>query len=293
MDMNSTDLSVFEAVARHGGISKAARELATVQSNVTARILSLESELGKPLFFRHARGVALTRAGESLLPYARRVGQLLVDARRALDDRAPSGALVIGSMETTAAVRIAPVLIRYRRRYPNVDLTLRTGTSASLAEEVSAYRIEGAFVAGPARYPDLEQEVVFEEELVLLSATSRVDLDAALRCEGVVAFRAGCSYRQRLDDFLGQRAKRQRRRLELGTIEGILGCVAADLGITILPRAVAERARRGTLKIHPLPRRYSHAPTVFVRRSDALISSALREFINCAKEHAAPDTTRA
>jgi DNA-binding transcriptional LysR family regulator len=285
--VNSADLRVFEAVARHGSITKAARELGTVQSNVTARIRSLEGEIGRALFFRRPRGVSLTRAGESLLPYASRVGRLLVDAQRALDDRTPSGALVVGTMETTAAVRMPPVLLRYRRRYPDVDLTLRTGPTVNLVEDVVAFRLEGAFVAGPVGHPDLEEEEVFEEDLVLLSAPERTDLKAALRCDGVVAFRTGCSYRRRLEDFLGEREKRPRRRLELGTVEGILGCVAADLGITMLPRAVAERAARGTLKMHVLPRRYSHVPTVFVRRGDALISSALREFVKCAKERAA------
>ena len=58
--MDAADLRVFEAVARHGGMSRAAAELHTVQSNVTARIRQLEEELGTALFQRHSRGVTLT-----------------------------------------------------------------------------------------------------------------------------------------------------------------------------------------------------------------------------------------
>ena len=68
--MDTADLKVFEAVARNGGMNRAAAELHTVQSNVTARIRALEAKLGCPLFERHSRGVALTQAGERLLPYA-------------------------------------------------------------------------------------------------------------------------------------------------------------------------------------------------------------------------------
>jgi DNA-binding transcriptional LysR family regulator len=64
------DLRTFEVVARLGGMNRAAAELHTVQSNVTARIRSLEQQLGSPLFLRHSRGVALTPAGRRLLPYA-------------------------------------------------------------------------------------------------------------------------------------------------------------------------------------------------------------------------------
>ena len=80
--MDAADLRVFEAVARLGGMSRAAQELNTVQSNVTARIRLLEEQLAAPLFERHSRGVALTPAGRRLMPYALQVISLLNDARR-------------------------------------------------------------------------------------------------------------------------------------------------------------------------------------------------------------------
>ena len=70
--MDASDLRIFEAVARHGGMNRAAEKLNTVQSNVTTRIQNLEEELGVPLFKRHSRGAALTPAGQRLLPYAQR-----------------------------------------------------------------------------------------------------------------------------------------------------------------------------------------------------------------------------
>jgi LysR family transcriptional regulator, cell division regulator len=95
--MDAADLRVFEAVARLGGMSRAAIELNTVQSSVTTRIRRLEDELGTPLFERHSRGVSLTAAGQRLLPYAVRMASLLSDARRAaIDDGRPRGQLAVG-----------------------------------------------------------------------------------------------------------------------------------------------------------------------------------------------------
>ncbi len=88
--MDAGDLRVFEAVARLGGMNRAASELNTVQSNVTARIRQLEEQLGAALFQRHSRGVVLTPAGRRLLPYAAQVGRLLEDARRASPSRRPT-----------------------------------------------------------------------------------------------------------------------------------------------------------------------------------------------------------
>jgi LysR family transcriptional regulator, cell division regulator len=85
--MDIADLRVFEAVARVGGMSRAAVELHTVQSNITARIKALEADISCPLFERRPRGVALTAAGRRLLPYAVRTMRMIADARRVMTDR--------------------------------------------------------------------------------------------------------------------------------------------------------------------------------------------------------------
>ena len=74
--MDATDLKVFEAVARHGSMNRAAAELNTVQSNVTARVRALELELGVLLFQRHARGVKVTSAGRRMLPFSARISKV-------------------------------------------------------------------------------------------------------------------------------------------------------------------------------------------------------------------------
>src|SRR3954467_15251098 len=128
--MDAGDLRVFEAVARLGGMNRAAAELHTVQSNVTARIRQLEDELGTALFQRNSRGVVLTQAGPRLLPYAARGTNLLADAKRAVaDDGTPRGPLVIGSLETTAGLRLPGVLAAFAERYPQADLELATRTA--------------------------------------------------------------------------------------------------------------------------------------------------------------------
>jgi LysR family transcriptional regulator, cell division regulator len=281
--MDAGDLRIFEAVARLGGMNRAAQALNTVQSNVTVRIRLLEEELGVPLFERTSRGVTLTSAGRRLLPYARNVAALIADARRAVvDDGTPKGSLAIGSLETTAAIRLAPILARFAAAYPRVDLSLVTGTTAELTQQVLAREVEGAFVCGPVDHPELDREVIFREELALATARSVASLNEFLRREEprIVVLRAGCSFRQRLETILARRGVVGLRRLELGTIDGILGCVAAGLGITLLPRASVGTAWRGAgVQLHELPAREARVDTLFVTRRDAYRSSALAAFL--------------
>lgn len=285
--MDTGDLRIFEAVARLGGMNRAATELNTVQSNVTARIRHLETQLGETLFQRHSRGVALTPAGQRLLPYARRAGHLIKEARRAVvDDGKPKGELAIGSLETTAALRLPSVLAAYAADHPEVDIVLRTGTSAELIDHVLEHRLEGAFVCGPVDHPELIEETVFDEELVLVTSRRIAhpdDLarDAKLK---IVVLRAGCSYRQRLEAMLSARGIVGLRLLEFGTIDGILGCVGAGLGVSLLPRSVvATAAREGRVALHTLPADEARVATVFIRRADAFVSSALNAFLDQAR----------
>jgi DNA-binding transcriptional LysR family regulator len=285
--MDAAALRVFEAVARLGGMSRAAADLNTVQSNVTTRVRQLEDELGTPLFRRHSRGVTLTPAGHRLLPYAVRVRRLLDDARRAVaEDGRPKGLLVVGSLETTAALRLSPVLAGYAAAYPEVDLVLRTGTTAELIDAVLEHELEGAFVCGPVEHPKLAQEAVFREELAIATAPGVAKLDVLAQVPDlkIVVLRAGCSYRQRLEEVLARRGVVGLRRLEFGTIESIVGCAAAGLGVTLLPRGVLEPARGdGRIAIHELPADEASVDTVFVRRQDVFASSALQAFLDHAR----------
>ena len=280
--MDARDLATFESVARLGGMGRAARELNTVQSNVTQRVRRLEEALGVTLFERSRAGARLTAAGERLMPYATRVDALLDEAGRAArDDGAPRGTLTVGSLETTAALRLSPLLASYVQAHAGVDLVLRTGTTAEMVERVLGRELEGAFVCGPVAHPQLVSTPAFSEELALLSAPTETTMAAALQRPDLrlVILRAGCSYRQRLEELLARRGVVGLRRLEFGTLEAILGAVAAGLGITLMPRAlIGPTWRGGQVRAHRLPAAEARVQTVFVRRRDMLPSSALLAF---------------
>ncbi|MFF7710797.1 LysR substrate-binding domain-containing protein [Pseudomonas sp. NPDC007930] len=287
--MDSGDLVFFAAVAKFGSISKAASLLDTVQSNVTQRIRRLENELGVPLFYRHGRGVTLTPAGVQLLPYASQIDQMMDEARRAIANEAsPVGQLRIGSMETTAAIRLPDVLVDYAAEYPHVDLCFQTGTSRGLLEEVKERRLEAALVAGPIDDLELISQPLLTEELVVVTAPWFVrPLDerpawvTSPTQVKIVVFRHGCIYRERLEGLLIRQGVRTIKRMEIGTLDGLLGCVRAGIAISLLPRSVVEPwARADKLAIHPLPKGQGLVDTLLVRRRDGFVSTALSCFVD-------------
>ncbi len=280
--MDPLALATFSAVARCGSVSAAAQELHTVQSNVTSRLKQLETELGVPLFTRHSRGMLLTEAGTRLLGYAQRLSELAEEARAAVrDDGRVQGSLRLGSMETTAAVRLPAVLSRFHRAHPDVQLEVRTGPTAELLDHVLAHRLDAALVAGPVDHVDLLTEPAFREEMVLVAARDGRDVNARLREGGLTAivFRQGCSYRQRLEAHFSSHGWLPFRRLEFGTLEGVLGCVGAGIGVTMLPRSAVEGYRgRADLDVQTLGPKPMMIETLLVRRRDAYAGATLRSF---------------
>jgi DNA-binding transcriptional LysR family regulator len=280
--MDSTALATFLAVARHGSVTAAALELHTVQSNVTARMKQLEADFSVPLFARHSRGVRLTPAGSRLLVYAERMQALAAEARAAVSDvGVVRGILRIGSMETTAAVRLPELLARFYRAYPEVQIEVRTGPTAELLEHVLAHRLDGALVAGPIHHPDLLTRLAFREELVLVAALGSTTMSERLAQGGltVITFRQGCSYRQRLDAEFMTRGWLPFRRLEMGTVEGILGCVGGNVGVTVLPRSVVEASQaRDTLRVDAFAPEPLFVDTLFVRRCSVPANTTMTAF---------------
>ena len=285
--MDASDLRIFEAVARLGSMSRASEALNTVQSNVTSRIRALEEELGIELFHRTNRGVSPTPAGQRLLPYAAGVASLLAEARRAaIDEGSPAGPLVVGSLETTAAMWLSPVLASYTASWPDVDLTLRTGTTCELVEKVLKRELDGAFVCGPVDHQALDESVLFREELVILTAPGTTDLDTGLAKPNlkVIVLRAGCSYRLVLEAALARRGIVGFRLLEFGTLESIFNCVSAGLGLTLLPkRLVGAVWPADRVAVHRLENDQGLVDTVFIRRRDTSPSSALMAFLQTAR----------
>ncbi|CAG7619479.1 HTH-type transcriptional regulator GltR [Paenibacillus solanacearum] len=283
--MDIDDLSLFRTVAKLGSFSKAGEARNFVQSTVTAKMQKLEQHFQTPLFHRHRYGVTLTSAGKHLLAYADQITHIFSEAEKTMiAPEIPSGPLLLGSMETTAAIRLPAALSDYLNTYPDIDLTLRTGTTEALIQAVLSYELDGAFVAGPVHHPELGQLPVFEETLVLISKhplPCNDDGKLDLRSSKLLVFREGCSYRKKLENWLISEQLTPGATLDFGSLEVILGCVYAGLGISLLPRSVVARAEQlYALSCQELPEAYGRVPTCFIHRKDVTPTLAVQLFLN-------------
>ncbi len=276
--MELASLQIFKAVVEEGGIIAAARKLHRTQSSVTVRIQQLEDSLGAALFIRQKRRLILSPAGEVFLDYAERLLRLSEQARHAVRGDVPQGVLRIGTLESTAASRLPPLLSRYHHQYPAVRVELATNTTDGLIQDVIGRKCEAAFIAGRADTMGLQGLAAFHETLVIVAPRSHPAIASAqdVATDTMISFPAGCAYRRLLQAWLADGNIIPEKVLELSSYHAIVACVASGTGIAIVPTSVLETMRvTDHIAIYPLPEDQSQVTTYLVWRTGE-ISSALR-----------------
>ncbi|MEV0116714.1 LysR family transcriptional regulator [Streptomyces sp. NPDC050844] len=237
------------AVAETANFTRAAERCHVVQSALSHQVSRLEKELGARLFERTSRRVRLTAAGEAFLPAAR---QALEAAERARAEVAAAtgeirGTLVIGSIPTVTAVDLAAVLRDYRLRYPQVRISLRTGASERLVEQVRDGGLDAAFLGVQPGFRtqgvhDLElahgQHVAVVAPDHPLAAEHEVDLSRIVD-EVFVDFAAGSAARAQSDEAFAAAGLRREVAFEVSGVELMARMVRHGLGIALLPAAFA------------------------------------------------------
>lgn len=281
--MELSDLVIFRAVAREGGIVRAARKLDRVPSNVTTRIKQLEASIGVPLFTRERQRLALSQGGERLLEYAERMLRLSDEAKTAVADAAPSGVLRLGALESTTASRLPAVLAAYHAAHPAMSVELATGTNDALTAAVIERRVHAAFVAETPSDPRIASLPLFRERLVIVSARDHPPIrrPADVTGDAVMAFPDGCHYRRVLLRWLGERRLPSLRVMELASYHAIVTSVAAGAGIALVPESVLAIVAHAEVRRHRPTRLRADVvtPLVWRRDGDTAALAALRALL--------------
>ncbi|MCS7003056.1 MAG: LysR family transcriptional regulator, partial [Dehalococcoidia bacterium] len=161
-------LEAFLQVAEHQSFSRAAEALFLTQPTISARIHTLERELGEPLFERSSRSVRLSEAGKAFLPYARRTLDMYREGRFAIDSlrQATAGHLRLGAARVYATYVLPDLLAGFHQRHPGVTVAVRTARSTALVEELFAGEIDIALVRN-VHHDDLELVELQHDPLML------------------------------------------------------------------------------------------------------------------------------
>ncbi|WP_212774322.1 LysR family transcriptional regulator [Polycladomyces abyssicola] len=284
--MEISDLEIFYVTAKGGSISKAARKLNYVQSNVTSRIKHLEKQLKTQLFYRHSKGVTLTPKGKILLQYAERIFDLIEETKEAvMKTNTSMGSLQIGSIESVAVSRLPGSISRFSKEYPDVNLNLIINSSKRLVEDVLDFQLDGAFVSAAIDHPNIVQEPVFEEELVMISSQNEPLSLLDVRKKYLLVFEEGCSYRNRLITWMNEQGYHTNRIMVLDSLEAILSYVEAGIGISIVSHHYLQHTGHlNRFTLYPLPEKVSLSHIYFIHHKNSQAAVLLERFLQTVKQ---------
>jgi len=293
--MELRQLAYFAAVVDEAHFTRAAEQLRIAQPAVSQQIRRLEAELGERLLHRDRRTVALTSAGEALLPYARAAlaqaehGRQAVAALRGL----VTGQLRVGLVMPLPDRRVVRAIGAFGRTYPGIGLTLVEDETDALLDGLAAGDLDTAFLGlGPGQDPpaSLQAIVVAREPAVLavhpqhpLAARRSVRL-SDLRDEPVVTLTRASRLRTVLENACRQAGFAPRIVAETSDLTVMVQLVAEGIGVALMPRSGREEASDvGTIPLtHPVIDRR----IILVWRPGATPPAA-RAFVTLAREHLA------
>lgn len=295
--MDQNQLTAFDHVAREGSFTRAAVTLRLGQPAVSARMKSLEAELGGALFTR-GRRVALTALGESFLPFARRALEVLeegVDASRRAQ-RGGRGRVRLGALASLAGGLVGPAMSAYLRAFPEVDCVVRSGDH----ERIVALLLDGVVDLGIVVWPcteaaaaDLQPILSFRESVALVASPAhplarggRVDVGELVRL-GRPFFRL--RWWQAHHPLLIELAERVGGLVDI-PMEVARRLALEGVGVGFFPQTyIAEDLQRGTLatvEVKELPRLHRDSALVRRRRAGGL-SPATANLVEAIRRQAA------
>lgn len=233
-------LRTLLAVADTGSFSRAADHVHRTQSAVSMQIKRLEQSIGRPLFERAGRGSELTRDGEALVQYARRIVNLHDEAVTALAEPEVAGSVRLGVPDDYVSGFLPEVLAAFAEAYPLVEVELHCDTSANVSRAHDAGDVHvGVVTASMAR----QQTRHIRREPVVWAVSKR-HLTHERDPVPLAVFEPGCIFRDWATDALDNTDKAYRIAYSSASMAGLVTAVEAGLAVTILPRSALPREFR-------------------------------------------------
>jgi DNA-binding transcriptional LysR family regulator len=287
-------LEIFVKVAELGSFSRAAEALFLTQPTVSEHIRTLEDELGVRLLDRLGRGAAVTRAGQLLSSYAKRLLALSREARQAMDgfQGRMSGELQVGA-STIPGEYVLPAMIgRFKEKYPDISITLLIGDSQAVIDWVAEGRAELGVVGARLSHRGVDYKELMPDDVVVVVPAAhpwhgrrQITLEE-LRGEPLLIRERGSGTRAALEAALGE-AKQDLSSFrlvgEMGSTQAIKQAVKAGVGISVVSkRAVEEECKAGVLwclRIKDLKVVRSFYLATHKERSRSPLAEAFRVFV--------------
>ncbi|AHV98031.1 LysR family transcriptional regulator [Paenibacillus sabinae] len=280
-------------IASERNFSRAAEKLHIAQPSLSQQLSKLEKELGVMLFQRNTSAVELTHAGTKFVEQA----QIIIDAvellRQEMTDISElrTGRVVVGSMPITGAHLLPHVLPVFKRKYPEIEITLLEDSSMNLEKLTASGQTDLSLLSLPLEIPALAYEILGEERIDLAvppehplaerASTGRRTSLEELKQESFIVLKEGQGFRKMTVDLCRQAGFEPSVVFESNNMETVQSLVAAGMGVTLVPRFISRAPRSEFVPVYlPLADPVPSRTLVVAYRKGRYLSKAAEAFID-------------
>jgi DNA-binding transcriptional LysR family regulator len=290
--MDVRDLQIFLSVAKHLNYTRAAEEVNLSQPSVSVRMRQLERDLGTKLFEQLGKKIALTEAGELLVPYASRVIAATADARDAMDQLQglERGSLRIGASTTPGMYLIPQTIAHFKRTYAKIEIHLAVRDTRQIEDGVIRNEFDFGFVGGHLAGNEVDVLPWMTDHLVLvvpfnhILARKKSVKTADLRKERFILREAGSATRAAVASHLQKADLEVETVMEMENPESVKKAVQSGLGIAFISKFAVETElkARSLVAVHVKGLDINRELKI-VYRKDKHLSRSAHAFIEIAR----------
>jgi LysR family transcriptional regulator, low CO2-responsive transcriptional regulator len=247
MHVTLRQLRIFEAVARHHSISRAAAELHLSQPAVSMQMKQLEEQIGVALIEQVGKRMFLTEAGEELRGHAQGIAERIDSMHTAIDQfRGLERGLLRLAVVSTANYFLPPLVADFHARYPGVRVALQVANREEVLGALAENSIDLAITGRPPDSADVLAQPFMDNPLVVIAApghtlagASKVPL-ARLAEETLVVREPGSGTRAAVERHFAEHKLTVRTGCEFGSNEALKQAVRAGLGVGVVSAQTIE-----------------------------------------------------
>ena len=291
--MELIHLEAFLAAADTGSFRRPGEMLFLSQPSVSARVKSLENELGVPLFHRMGRGVRLTDMAKTFLPYAERCmdaikkGKDIIDAEK----NVTGGVLNIASARIIGTYWLPFIVHKFTSKYPNINVHINMGRSSDVLDMVLNEEAQVG-IGRELTHPDIITMHLYNEDVMLATSPTHpfaIKGEASIyeiAREPLILYDRDSSYFVLISQVCREAGISPRVEMTLDSVEATKHMIELGMGISFLPRvAVKGEVERGSLKLIPLQGGHLVSlPTAVMLRESQHYSPTVLAFLNVLKD---------
>ena len=285
-------LKAFHTVVKNGGFERAAESLHLSQPAISIRVRQLEKQLGVELFDRLGRRARLTDAGRIVEDHTARLMIVLSEMSLAIDELKGSrrGQLRCGAATTIAVHLVPKILVRFKRRFPNVDVDIMVGRTADIERRMLDGELDVGLIAGIVSNPSTLKTYHFlTDEFVLITpsdqslAKRRVSLRQIANLP-LILREKGSAPRRIIDESFRAAGIPYRCVMQIETAEALKKAVGEGLGCSIASHcSIQTEIKAGILAYSRIARAPMKREFKVILHKDKSVSGPLKSFLNVLK----------